>query len=229
MINMSNNSLIRLCTIIRIFYWYFVVLICLLTRTLFIMQTWSKIFYFTLILNFIFTLINLFVYNHHRYYRKLKHLLIIFLPLLTISTLIIYIIYMLNIYYRIMNLVTINIMTSDRNVSLLSQTLNYYQCCRIQEEILFDSVNERDYFLLFPYCEKTIVENEKRQDLWDNIVTCGSVFRSIIFYIRLVFLLDIILNIILTIQCVIYIWDEIDSEWIVDNQRLLSMTNYKIK
>jgi len=229
MINMSNTCLIRLFTIIRLFYWYFAVLFCLLTRTLFIMQTWSKSFYFILILNLIFTLINLFLFKHHEYYQKLKRILIIFLPLLTISTLIMYIIYIFNIYYRIMNLVTINIMTSDRNLSLLSNTLNYYQCCRIQEEILFDSVNERNYFLLFPYCEKTIVENEMRQDLWDNITTCGSLFRSIIFYIRIIFLLDLILNIILMIQCVIYIWDEIDGEWIENNQCPISKTNYKIQ
>jgi hypothetical protein len=128
-----------------------------------------------------------------------------------------------------MNLVTINIMANDRNMSLLSTTLNYYKCCRIQEEILFDSTNERDYFLLFPYCEKTIVENEFRKDLWDNITTCGSLFRTIIFYIRFVFIFDSILNLILMIRCVIYVWEEIEQDWFENTQRPIIKTNYKIK
>jgi hypothetical protein len=226
MINLSNIALIKLMTIIRLAYWYLIALICALTRTLFIIQTWSISLNLILILNFSFTLINFFLYKNHEYYQKFKRILIIFLPLLTISTLIVYISYMFHVYYRIMNLVTINIMISDRNISLLSHTLNYYRCCRIQEEILFDSVNERNYFLFFPYCQKTIVENEIRQDLWDNITTCGLLFRSIIFYIRLVFIFDLILNIILMIQCVIYIWKEINGE---NNQCPMTRTNYKLK
>jgi hypothetical protein len=130
-----------------------------------------------------------------------------------------------------MDLLTIDIMTNNHSEGLLSITLNYYQCCRMQEEILFDSVNERDYFLLFPYCEKMILENELNQDHWDNINTCGTIFKSIIFYIRLFFILAFLLNFIQTIQSVIYISEEND-EWIGENQCIAFKTNhigYKIK
>lgn len=228
---MSNISLIRLLTIIRIALWYVMIIMCFLTRTFFIIQTWSKTFIFTLILNIIFSLPNLFIYNHRGYYRKLKRILVILLPLLTISTFIIYIIYMFNVYYRVINLLTLNIMNNDRNNSLLSITFNYYKCCRIQEEILFDSVNERDYFMLFPHCEKIIIENEMKTDHWNNIITCGSIFRSIIFYIRFILILDFILNLIIMNISVIHIYEESD-EWIDDNQSTLRITdniNYKVK
>ncbi len=221
---MSNISLIKLSIIIRISLWYFVLLTCSITHTLFIIQTWSKIFIFILILNLIFSIINFRIYKHPEYYQKFKYILVICLSLLTFSTLIIYIIYIFNIYYHIMNLLTINIMTNDRNESLLSNTLNYYQCCRIQEDILFDSVNERDYFILFSNCEKLIIENEIQKDHWNNIKTCGSIFRSIIFYVRLFFILDFILNFILMIQSLVYILEE-NYQWIDDNQYTISRTN----
>jgi len=216
---MSNISSIKLLIIIRIFFWYLLLLTCSITHTFFIIQTWSKIVIFILILNLIFSII---IYKYHGYYQKLKYILIICLPLLTFSTLIVYIIYIFNIYYRIMNLLTINIMTNNRNESLLSNTLNYYQCCRIQEEILFDSVNERDYFILFPYCQKIIIENERRKDHWNNIIPCEPIFRSIIFYIRGFFILDFLLNFILMIQTLFHICIEKD-------RCTLSITNYKIK
>lgn len=224
---MSNNSLIKYLIIIRICFWYFILIICSLTRTIFIIQTWSKIFIFILILNFIFSLINVFTYKYYRYYHKFKYILVICLFFLTLSTLIVYVIYVVNVYYHLMNLLVINIMTNDRNESLLSQTLNHYQCCRIQENILFDSVNERDYFLLFPYCEKVILEYEMKKDSWDHITTCGTIFRSITFYIRTFFLIDFILNFFLFIRNLIYLWNNND-----DDQCLLSIPkniNYKIK
>jgi hypothetical protein len=195
-------------------------------------QTCSKSFIFVFILNFIFSVLNLFIYNQRGYFQKLKRFLVIFLPILTISTWIIYIIYMRDVYYRIMNLLTLNIMNNDRNRSLLSITFNYYQCCRIQEEILFDSENEREYFRLFPYCEKSIEENEMNHDQWDNITTCGSIFRSVIFSIRCILILDFILHVIITIVSLIRIWKEKTDEWIDDNQCILTITdyiNYKIK
>jgi len=122
-------------------------------------------------------------------------------------------------------------MTSNRNGNLLANTLNYYQCCRMQEEILFDSVNERDYFILFPYCQKVIIENEMKKDEWSNITTCGTLFKSIIFYVRLFFLFDFLLNLIFLIQSLIYIWEDND-QWVEDDQYTLSITdniNYKLK
>jgi len=115
-------------------------------------------------------------------------------------------------------------MTNDRNESLLSNTLNYYQCCRIQEDILFDSVNERDYFILFPYCEKLIIENEIEKNHWNNIKTCGSIFRLIIFSIRFFFILDFLLSFILMIQILIYIFEE-KYQSVDDNQYTISRTN----
>ncbi|CAF1531796.1 unnamed protein product [Rotaria sp. Silwood1] len=228
---MSNISLIKFLTYIRIFLWYFVILTSLLTRTFFIIQTWSKIFIIILIFNIICSIINLIIYNYRGYYQKLKYILIIFLPLLTFATCIIYIIYIFNIYYRIMNLLTINIMNNDRNISLLSNTLNHYKCCRIQEEILFDSVNERDYFILFPTCKNIIEENEMKKQQWNIIKTCAPIFRSIIFSIRFFLILDLLLLSIIMIISLIYIWDETD-EWIDNNHSKLLITdniNYKVK
>ncbi len=228
---MSNISLIKLLTLIRMTSWYISLFVCFATRTAFMVQTWSKSFIFVLILNFIFSVMNLFIYNQRGYYQKLKRFLVIFLPILTYATFMIYIIYMRDVYYRVMNLLTLNIMNNDRNRSLLSLTFNYYQCCRIQEEILFDSENERQYFRLFPYCEKSIEENEMKHDQWDNITTCGSIFRSLIFSIRFILILDFILNLIIMILILIHIWKE-THERIDDNQCMLTITdniNYKIK
>jgi hypothetical protein len=223
---MSNISLIKLLTFIRISSWCFSLSTLILTRTLFIIQTWSKTFVLILILNVIFSLLNLITYHHRGYYRKIKRLLVIFLPLLTICTVIVYILYMCHIYYRIMNLLTLDLMTNDRNESLLSKTFVYYKCCRIQEDILFDSVNERDYFSSFPHCQKSIEENQ-----WNHIKTCGPIFRSIILNIRIAFSIDLIFNIILSIISLIYILEETD-EWIDNNRSTLLITNntnYKIK
>jgi len=221
---MSHISFIRLSIIIRILLWYFVLFLCSITRTIFIIQTWSKIFIFILILNLIFSIINFLIYKHSRYYQKLKCILVICLPFLTFATMTIYIVYIFNIYYDIINLLTINIMINDRNESLLSNTLNYYQCCRIQEDILFDSVNERDYFILFPYCEKLIIENEIEKNHWNNIKTCGSIFRLIIFSIRFFFILDFLLSFILMIQILIYAFEE-KYQSVDDNQYTISRTN----
>jgi hypothetical protein len=180
---------------------------CLLTRTFFIIQTWSKLLIFILILNQIFSIINRFLYN----YPKLKYILVIIIPLLSFSTLIIYLIYMLNIYYRLMNILTINIMTNNRNDSLLSDTLKYYKCCRIQDEILFDSVDERDYFTLFPHCEKIIRDNESNKDQWNYIITCAEIFKSIVFYTRLYFIVDLILSFIIMFANLFYICEENDQ------------------
>ena len=218
-LNFSNTFLIKLFTIIRLTAWYTAFLICALSRTLFIAQTWSNNIILILLCNLFATLSNLLLYKHRQYYRSFKHLLMICLPLLTVSTVIIYSIYIWNVYQRIMNLVTINIMTNDRSESLLSTTLIHYQCCRIQQEILYDSVNERDYFLLFPFCQNVIVENEIRRDLWDHITTCGSLFRSIVFYIRLVFLVDLFLNVLLLIFWLFHLdeFDQHSTEWREEN------------
>lgn len=208
-LKLSNVFLIKLLTIIRLTAWYCAFLFCAVTRTLFIAQTWSNNVILILLCNLFFTLSNLLLYKHRHYYQHFKHLLMLCLSLLTVSTVIIYIFYMWNVYYRIIDLITINIMTNDRSESLLSTTFIHYQCCRIQEEILYDSVNERDYFLWFPFCQNAIVENEMRKDLWDNITTCAALFRSIVFYIRLVFLVDLLMNIFLLMFWLFHL-DEID-------------------
>lgn len=224
----SNVFLIKFLTIIRLTLWYSAFLLCAVTRTLFIMQTWSNKLILILIVNLLTTLINLLFYAHRYFYRKIRYLLLIGLPLLTISTLIIYLIYMWNIHYRIMNLVTINIMTNDRSRSYLANTLIHYHCCRIQEEILYDSVNERDYFLLFPFCQNAIVENETRKDLWENITTCSSLFQMIIFYIRIAFIFDLFMNIALLVLWLFHLDDDQYSERI-DSISLPFRSNEKIK
>lgn len=156
-----------------------------------------------MIINLLFLFINLFLYKYSKYY----YLLVISITLIVLMTLTVYILYAHRIYYSIMNLLTINIMTNDRNQNLLSQTLIHYKCCRIQEEILFDSENERDYFLLFPFCQQVIIENEKNQDHWDNITTCGSLFKRIIFYVRLFLLIDFLLLFIHMIKILIFVWN----------------------
>ncbi|CAF3505876.1 unnamed protein product [Adineta steineri] len=174
---------------------------------------------------------HLFIYNYRGYYQKTKRILVIFLPIFTVATFIIYIIYMFNINYRTMNLFTINMMNNDRHQSLLSNTLRYHKCCRIQEEILFDSQNEREYFRLFPHCQKSIEENEKLKDHWDNITTCGTLFKSIVFYTRFILIIDLILNFSIMTVSLIHIWEETD-EWVNDNQCTLTITdniNYKAK
>lgn len=228
---MFNISFIKFLTYIRIFLWVFVLLTCLLTHTLFIINTWSTAFILALISNKISSIINLFIYNYRGHYRRIKQLLIIILPLLSFATILIYIIYMFNLYYRVMNLLTINIMNGDRNESLLSNTLNFYKCCRIQEDIVFDSVNERDYFILFPTCKTVIEENESNVEKWINIKTCGPILKSIIFSTRLVLILDLIMGFIIMISSLIHIWEESD-EWIIENDSTLSISyniNYKVK
>lgn len=132
---------------------------------------------------------------------------------------------MLNIYYRLMNILTINIMTNNRNDSLLSNTLNYYKCCRIQDEILFDSANERDYFILFPHCNKLIQENEMNKDRWNYIITCADIFKSIIFYTRLILILDLILHFFILFANLFYIVEENDQCHLLTTDK----SNYKIK
>ena len=231
-LNLSNVFLIKFLSIVRVILWYSAFLLCAVTRTLFIMQTWSNKLIIILIINLLATLTNLLFYIHRHFYRKIRYLLIIGFPLLTISTFIIYLIYMWNIHYRIMNLVTINIMTNDRSQSHLSTTLIHYQCCRIQEEILYDSVNERDYFLRFPFCQNAIVENEMRKDLWDNITTCSLLFQSIIFYIRIAFVFDLFMNISLLILWLFHLDEDQHSEWTDQNSSSISLpfhSNQKIK
>ncbi|UJR31744.1 hypothetical protein I4U23_019222 [Adineta vaga] len=214
---MSNISLLKFLILIRLLFWYFTLLVCASTRTLFIVQTWSKLLTFVIILNLSVSLINLFVEKSRKYNEKFEYFLVIFLSLLIILTFIVYISYLHNIYYYIMNLLTLNIMQNDRNQSLLSISLNYYQCCRMQEEILFDSVNEREYFLAFSYCEKTIEENEMKKDQWDHITTCGTIFRSIIFYTRLFFIFDFLFNLFIVFQYFKHIWTNM-NESIENNQ-----------
>ncbi|CAF0966765.1 unnamed protein product [Rotaria magnacalcarata] len=122
-------------------------------------------------------------------------------------------------------------MNNDRTESLLSDTLNYYKCCRIQEDILFDSVNERDYFILFPTCQKVIEENEMNKAQWNTIRSCAPIFRSVIFSIQILLILDLILATFIMIASLIHIWEETD-EWIHENDYRLTITdniNYKMK
>lgn len=221
---MITISSIKYLILLRFGFWCFFLILSSITSTIFILQTWSKMFIIVLILNVIFCLINFFLYKNYYYYQKFKYILVSCLFLLIVLTLIIYSIYLFNIYFNLMNLHTINIMINDRNESLLSQTLNHYQCCRIQDDILFDSVNERDYFLAFPYCEKVILEYEIQKEHWNNIKACGPIFRSIIFYIRTFFIIDFLFDFFLLIQNIIYILDE-------EDRRLLSLPkhiNHKI-
>ncbi|CAM4879752.1 unnamed protein product [Rotaria socialis] len=228
---MSNIPSIQFLTYTRIFFWYTVAVTSLLTRTHFIIQTWSNAFIIIVIFNTIHSVTNLSIYNHRGYYRKLKYFLIIFLPLLTCATIIIYVLYMHNLYYRIMNLLIINIMNNDRTESLLSDTLNYYRCCRVQEDILFDSVNERDYFIIFSACQKVIEENEMNKDQWNTIRSCAPIFRSVIFSIQILLILDLILALLIMIASLIHIWEEI-GQWINENDYRLTTIdniNYKMK
>ena len=205
--------MIRSCAYLRLCLWSFVLLICLFTRTLFLVQTWSTILVSILVLNFLFHLFSLIAFKYSGYkHRKLKCTLVILSPVLTLATCIVYFIYAWTIYYRVMNLLTLNIMTNDRNESLLSTTLNYYQCCRVRDDLLFDSVNERDYFLQFAFCQQSIREYQHRQDQWSAITNCHSLFRSIRYSMRLVCLIDLVLLIIATVVTIDYHWDETDEQ-----------------
>jgi hypothetical protein len=228
---MSNITLIKLLAMIRMLLWYCSLFICCLTQTLFILQTWSTTLTIIFILNFIYSLTTLFLSYIREYYRKVARYLFVLLPLFSIVTVIVYALHMNDVYYRAMNLVTLNIMQNDRYRSLLSTTLNHYKCCRIQEEILFDSVNEREYFLAFPHCETTIVQNERKRDHWDHITTCGAIFRSVILYHRLVLLLDLLLHLLIVVFSLKWIWQETDER---DNDRPLiqvigESVNFKMK
>lgn len=118
-------------------------------------------------------------------------------------------------------------MTNDRDANLLAQTLIHYKCCRIQEEILFDSENERDYFLLFPFCQQVIIENETNQDNWDHITTCGSLFKRIIFFVRFFLFIDFLLFSIQMIQiCILFV--NFGEQIITDNVSMMPyQTNTK--
>lgn len=224
---MSNISLIKFLTFMRLCLWYLILLIFVLTHTLFIVQTWSNSLNIILILHLICSILSLFIYNYRESYQLFKLVLVSFFCLLTIASFYIYASYMMKISYQIANLLTLNIMNNDRNESLLAQTLNYYQCCRVHEDILFDSEDERDYFLLFPSCKSIIEENQMSKDRWNNIKTCGSIFQSIIFTLRFMLILDMLLIFILMFTSLVNIWEEIDK-WFYNNQRTMNI-NYKTK
>ena len=176
----------------RLCFWLVVIFLCLCTRTQFIVQTWSQELLWIWIVNQLFSLS---LRHRARYSRTINRCLLVLLPFVTLSTLIAYAIYLRTVSYRLRDLFTLSIMASDRNASLLSTALNYHQCCRIQEAVLFDSVDEREYFRHFPFCAQPIDEYQNQPNHWDQIKTCAPLLRAVLWTVRFACLVDFVLYI----------------------------------
>ena len=174
----------------RLCFWFVVIFASLCARTQFIFQTCSRALLWIWLVNQLFSL---FLCYRARYSRTINRCLLVLLPFVTLSTLIVYAIYLRTVSYRLRDLFTLNMMATDRNASLLSTALNYYQCCRMQDEILFDSVDEREYFRRFPFCAQTIDEHESQPSHWARIKTCGPLLRVLVWTVRFVALVDLVL------------------------------------
>ena len=177
---MLIKNFLQFFTLIRLVFWLFVLITYRLTHTFFIVETWNFSLLFVWTLTVISTLISLNVF------KRSSWLWIIYLFSITLICSTIYLIYIRTISYRIMNLLTINIMINDQDQTWLSDTLNFYRCCRVRDEPIFDSVDERDYFLQFSYCQT-------KEDRWSSLRSCVDLFQLIRLYTRSILLIDIVL------------------------------------
>ena len=172
---------------LRLIFWLLFFSLIVISRTLFIVQTFSQSFILISFWNFLLTLISM-----RRRIEKVSMIFDIVLVLSTCVTTVIYSFDMWTISYRITNLVTLNLMTNDHEENWLAQTLVHYRCCRIHRDFLFDSENERDYFLQFDFC----------QNQTSNFPSCVFLFDFLQQSIRLFCLIDLFLWIVF---CIVFI------------------------
>lgn len=181
LVSMKN---LKLAILIRWAFWSSILTMFWLSRTLFVVESCSRSLISILLISLIYPSILVFLWSRIRF--RMSWLIVISLFCLNLICCSVYLIDINKMNYRLMNLLTISVMNNDRTQSSLSNSLEFYRCCRIRDDPPFDSVNERDFFLGFVHCRTS-------SDDWRELRSCEKLFLLMRILTGLIFLLDVFL------------------------------------